>query len=149
MPSILNPETTVALSCGTVTVRELRRKDATLFLVKLGAAASAYITKDADGTIRLNLDLSKLTELITQSDELANFLAARSSGLTYEQIGELSMSEFLTLLNAALELNLSDDLLAIAKKTAGLLAKAVPGTRTQTGPQASTSSSPKDTPATT
>jgi hypothetical protein len=98
-----------------ITVQEMTWLDMLAFLKLLSQHAKCLI----DDVGRLSLDINKIVEIITGAQELSNFLIAKSSTIQPEQLHGLSFVDGLALLDAALELNLTEEVMTRAKKTVG------------------------------
>ncbi|MBI5689241.1 MAG: hypothetical protein HZC55_04030 [Verrucomicrobia bacterium] len=132
-PSILRPEITVTLSTGPVVVRDLPWQDALEFLRRLSLQAKeilAHAVSPDTGRIDLAQLLPKLSDLVSGAGELSLFLLTRSTGKDEEWLRQHGTLETLALLDAALEVNLSDGLIELGKKAAGRLARVMPATST-------------------
>ncbi|GEM_PF-6099801 len=110
---------------------------------------------DDKGKFALRMD--KLAELISGTQELTEFVVIKSTGMSQEEVRKLSFGDGLELLDAALEINLSPNILDRAKKVGGRfsaafgvkLGESKAATPTPTQPESSTSSSARDTASTT
>lgn len=150
-PSTLRPEITVTLRAGAVVVFDLPWQDALEFLKKLSGYANQLLAAGNGGTVSIDTLLPRLVELIGNADELSTFLILKSTGKDEAWLkgtlkdgggreGGLSTLEFLTVLDAALQVNLSDELLALGKKVAGRLARVMPAkVQTSASPSPATS----------
>lgn len=112
---ILNPARAVKLSGREVKVKELNWREAMEFLGKLSQYAGGFMTGDG----KFVVETSAVVALVLNAKELADFLLMKTTGLTQEEVDALSLSEVLSLLDAAIELNLSPELLARGKSVAG------------------------------
>lgn len=152
-PTILRPEINLTIGDQSIVVRDLPWPDALEFLKQLSAHAQDLLTgvgtKTEGGGLTLNVEalLPKLTELITNTNELLTFLITRSTGKDASWVHGLSTIEMLTVLDAALEVNLSDGLIALGKKVGGRLGRVL-AAKTSTTPPSATSCSPRATPRT-
>jgi hypothetical protein len=137
---LLRPSVKVLTSLGQIEVRELRWADALTFLKMLSAHSQHFLE---DG--RFNFNLGKMVELITGACELSAFLLEYSVVDAEMEISAMPFHDALLLLDAALEVNLSPEILALAKKTAARFAPAsgvraaTPAARTMPSPESSTS----------
>ncbi|MBI5771921.1 MAG: hypothetical protein HZA93_29380 [Verrucomicrobia bacterium] len=127
-PTILRPTITVTLASGPVELRDLPWQDALEFLRRLSSHAKDILASATagDGRVDLQALLPKLTELVTNVGELSTFLLTKSAGKDEEWLKQFGTLETMALLDAALEVNLSDGLLALGKKVAGRLARVLP-----------------------
>lgn len=105
--SILNPVRTVTVQGQTVEVRELRALDVLQFFKLL----SGHARKLANEQGNITLSLDRLAELVTGTEELSQFLILKSTGRDDAWFKSVAFGESLDLLDAALELNLSEELL--------------------------------------
>lgn len=124
--STLRPQITVPLESGNVVARDLPWQDALEFLKKLSVHANTVLAASKGGTVQLDTLLPRIAELIGNADDLALFLICKSTGKDEAWVRSLGTIEALTVLDAALEVNLSDQLLALGKKVAGRLARVMP-----------------------
>jgi hypothetical protein len=121
--AILHPEKTLMVRRGSesieVTVSELAWPDAIAFLGKLGSHLGKLINEKGE----VRVDLGLITELIAGSTELANELIAKSTDEDADMLKDMRASDALAILDAALELNLSDELIERGKTIAGRFKK--------------------------
>lgn len=144
----LRPQKTVPLASGDLIARDLPWQESLEFLRLLsGHAKELLAAVNAPGnegktneTLLAQL-LPKLTELITNAGGLSMFLLTKSTGKDAAWFAEnLGTLETLEVLDAALEVNLSDELIALGKKVGGRLARVMPaGKTTSTTPPSATS----------
>lgn len=129
---ILNPVKALQLSdSNSVEVRQMPFLKAMEFIKKIGALAGNLI--DDKGQFKLakfkgkgadkmmELDLSFLQTLIGDSADLMIFVIKHSTGKEEAWVEKLSAAEGMEVLKTALELNLSDEVLALGKETAVFL----------------------------
>lgn len=117
---ILFPDREVAVGGNkSIKVRELAWPDARAFLAELGGFLAKLVNEKGE----IRIDVGIITEIITASDELVASLILKTTGLNKTELDKLPIGAVLELLDAALELNLSDDLLAKGKKIAGRFQK--------------------------
>ncbi len=119
---ILFPNRELKIGNETVTVSELKWADALGFLKQLSGHMAAFVT--ADG--KLKIDVAELGKVVASSEDLAVSLIAKATGHDADWVNNLPLSVVLDLVDVALELNLSDDLLAKAKKIGGRFKAAAP-----------------------
>ena len=102
-----NPDHTLTINGQPVEVRELRATDALALLRNLASYAGQL--SDADGKISLDAAslMKKLTAIITNTEELTNFLVLKTTGQKEQWLGEISATEYVEVLAKAIELNLS------------------------------------------
>jgi hypothetical protein len=128
---LLNPVQTVDLGDEQIEVREMRWVDALAFLDKLAGSLEQVIGSQSigeDGSLRLNGE--KLREAVLSGGDLANTLLSRSTGLPQERLDQLTASQALTILEAAVAINFREHLLgkfqAVGKSLQGMLTVARP-----------------------
>lgn len=119
--AILHPVREVPLRNETVTVREMRWKDAVAFTEKLSGLMGQFTEPDG----RLVVTPEKLGAVIARSGDLATELLERATGRGREFLDELRPVEVLELLAAAVEVNLHEDLLGKARAVGQALSKAL------------------------
>ncbi len=96
---------TRTIKCGgtTLDIRELSWLDLKEFLAKL-AEQTARFTDDK-GNLAFTLD--KIVSAIKDSQDLSEYLLQRTMSLDQDMLAALSVGEFLALVDASLDLNLS------------------------------------------
>jgi len=110
---ILHPVREVSISPErTVTVREMRWKDAVAFAEKLSGVIGQFTSTEG----RLVVTAERIASAVTSSGALATDLVSRSCGLSPDEVGDLAPAQVLDLLAAALEVNLHPDLLGKARR---------------------------------
>ena len=116
---LLRPERKIPTSIGDVTVHEMSWHDALEFLQLLSNHAKEFMNEEG----RLAFSLPKIQQLVAGARELSDHLIDCS---TDEQFSteNLPLTDGLLLLDAAIEVNLSQEVMALAKKTAGRFALA-------------------------
>jgi hypothetical protein len=138
-PTILRPQITVKLASGEIVVRDLPWQDSLEFLKRLSVHAKdlfqGAITITAEGKPQVDLAvlLPKLSDLVVNTGELAGFLLTKSTGKDEAWLASLGTIEAVALLDAALEVNLSEGLIELGKKVAGRLARVTPAGLTTSG----------------
>lgn len=126
---VLHPIREVQLdSQRTITVREMRWKDAVAFAEKLSGLLGQFTSPDG----RLVITPERIAAAITSSGALATDLVSRSGGMSPEEVGDLAPAQVLELLAAALEVNLHPDLLGKARRVGQSLQAALGGAVTLT-----------------
>ena len=115
--SILHPVKTISLGGETLEVRELRWPEALGFLQRLAQQAGQFLT--ADG--RLVPPADQFPRIIQESAVLVEYLVTKTTGKDSAWLNDLTPAEVLTVLDAALELNVSPELFARGKALAGRL----------------------------
>ncbi len=109
--NILHPVREVSVTGhGPVEVRELRWKAALAYVEKLSGALGEFIEGG-----RLVVTSEKLAGVLARSGELAGELIQRSTSLSPDQVADLYPSEAFALLQAAIAVNLHEDLLGKAR----------------------------------
>jgi hypothetical protein len=141
---ILNPDVEVAIGGDKITVRELKWGDGRKFLRDLAGHVTALTNEKGE----FDVSISRLSELIVQTDTLATFLISKTTGKDQAWIDALPMSSVLDLISTALELNLKRTL-DHAKKIGGRFraAAAVPAIEVPASEKPTISSSIKAMPA--
>lgn len=160
MSSILNPQKTVHVGGNEVIVRDLPWPVMKQFLDRLshqisglvGNAVGAAKAGEDAGAIGSKL-LEQLPAVIANSTELAEYLiietTKRGNGVSAIDVQGLSSTDFLALLDAALEVVFNEDFVKLGKSVAGRVQAAFSlSALTPTAPSArqSISSSGKDGP---
>lgn len=114
---VLNPVKTITIAGGRqVKVKEMNWRDGMEFLKRLGGYMGQLASSE-DG--KVSVDLSKMSVLVIGTKELADHLLTRATGLSQEEVDALDCSQALELLDAAIALNVSADLIERGKKVAG------------------------------
>jgi hypothetical protein len=98
-------------------VKEMNWRDGMAFLGLIGKHASEIGIESSGGKVAL--DFAKLPALIGNVKELGDFLLTKSTGREQAEIDALSFKEAVALMDAAVELNLSEELLQRGKSVAG------------------------------
>jgi hypothetical protein len=119
--AILHPVREVSLRNETVTVREMRWKDAIAFTEKLSGLMGQFTEPDG----RLVVTPEKLGAVIARSGDLATELLERATGKGREWLDDLRPVEVFDLMAAAVEVNLHEDLLGKARGVGQALSKAL------------------------
>jgi hypothetical protein len=131
---ILHPVTELKINSETVEVRELRWAHALEFLRKLSAHVGKLVSVTSTGQIAASLDMDKLVAVITGAEDLAAYLVEKSTGKDANWLNELSVSDAVTVLDAALALNLSEDLLKKVSALGQRFAVVMPGAKVTASP---------------
>jgi hypothetical protein len=97
-----------------ITVSEMAWHATFELLRKINTKAGSFVK---DG--KFNFNLEKLADLLTTTEELSTFLIVNSTGQTEEWLKQLSFGDGLEVLDTALEINLSPEIMAKTKKVAG------------------------------
>ncbi len=145
MLKITNPGTELTLADDTkVVVKQMPFLKALEFLKQIGKIADQLFEKNgkfklyntektaAGATVHLNLD--PLQDILQQSSELMAFVILNSTKKDAAWLEERSLAEGLALLKAALEQNLSPEVLELGNGLAGALSNMMPkklATKTQ------------------
>ncbi len=117
-----------------VTVREMKWGDAIAFVRLLSKELAGLIGVDAAG--RASLNLGKLPEIVASSDTLTTALVTASTGLTPEALASLPASSALEVLEAAVDMNLTEALLGKLRRIGGKVAGAFGAAPTPPAPPA-------------
>jgi hypothetical protein len=129
MSTILNPQVKLELSVGDVVVTEMKWAAALAFIKKL-AGHIGQLAK-ADGSF--GIEFERLPELVVNTQELAQELIAQSTGHDADWINGLGTTDFLRVLDKALEVNLSQEVIGLGKSVGGRLQGAFSVTTPKTG----------------
>lgn len=113
--SILNPHIDVKLRDGTVTVHELKWPMLWQLLAKLSAQAGEFVTMEG-GKASMSLSVEKIGALVTGSGELTQQLILGTTGKDEAWLKERHVGEVLDLLDASLNVNLSESIVGRVKK---------------------------------
>ena len=130
-PPVLDPVREVTLTINgkqeKISIKELPWPKALKFLQMLAANSKSF-TND-DGVFEFRPD--KMTDLVCNVGELSSFLILSATGKDQTWLDELSFADALEVLDAALALNLSAEVMGKAKKVASrfALGKGVNGRR--------------------
>ncbi len=119
--AILHPVKEVPLRGQTVTVREMRWKEAVAFTEKLSGLMGQFTEPDG----RLLVTPEKLGAVIARSGDLATQLLEHTTGLPRETLDDLRPVEVLDLLAAAIEVNLHEELLGKARGVGQALSRSL------------------------
>lgn len=103
-----------------ITVREITWLDTLTLMKKIGAHAQSLVK---DGAVKFETD--KIAELLAGTQELAEFLITKSTNLDADWLNKLSFPDGLEVLDAALEINLSPEIVGKAKNVGGRLGQAL------------------------
>lgn len=115
-PQILFPRSEVKIGNETVMVHELVWIDALDFLKQFGGYIGK-LTFNQRGELAISPEL--VANLIANTDELSTLLLTKSTGRDALFVRSLLLGQVLDLLDAALALNLSEEILVKGKKIAG------------------------------
>lgn len=135
---ILNPIKELKIGDEIITISELAWPDALTFVRKISEHAGKFVA--SDGSLSFSLD--RLSEMISGTQELSEWLIFKASGKDLEWLSRKTFSEGLDLLDAALSQNLRPDFFERLKR----IQLRFNGTIKLPSGQPSTSSSGKDTP---
>jgi len=129
MGSILNPSREVEIAGGAVTVRELRALDALEFIKRLSSYfGSIQKSTSDDGAVRLRVEIASL---VTGASDVAEFLVLKSTGKDRAWLAELGAEDLLSILHAALDLNVSEGLIKKALSVFDLVRSRIESSGTQ------------------
>jgi len=115
MTDILYPVIEVRIGSDRITVRELAWREALAFLQQLAAAITA--TLGTDGTFTLTPQ--SVQTIVAGSAELTEALLCKSCDRDAAWLARQRTTDILALLDAAIELNLSPEIIDRGKKIAG------------------------------
>lgn len=148
---ILFPNKEIKLNKNeSLTVKELEWNEGLEFVRELSKQMS-IVTELANAVMAskdgktFSVQPGTIASLITGSADLAGSLVRKATGLDDEGMKKLSMSKGLEVLDLALELNLTNELLEKGKKIAGRLQSFAAGGPARTPEKSTTSSSGKGT----
>jgi hypothetical protein len=104
---ILNPVREFRLADRTVTVRELPWRDQRVAMDRIIAQINKMLSPGTGALPAggLSLSIDTVIDGIKESADLAEWFLEKCAGLTREQIAALTVTEFFTLLEAAIDLN--------------------------------------------
>jgi hypothetical protein len=114
---VLNPVVELSIGGEKIEVRELAWPEALKFLSMISEHAGQLIT----GEGKFVVDFTKLTRLVSSTEELSEFLMLKTTGRDEAWLATLSMRNALEVLDAALSVNLSAEMFASGKKIEGRL----------------------------
>lgn len=103
----------IKLPGETVHVGEMPWTDTLAVLQSVSEFAGQFIQNGEDGSSRLVL--SDLIAFISKSDKLAGEIVSRSTGKTIEWVGAQSPRAVLAILDAAIDVNMSDEVKNLGK----------------------------------
>lgn len=127
MTDILNPVVEVhGIQGGTVGVRELKWKSYMRAIKSLTEAVIKYIEASEGGK---KLDPRGLVEAIAAQEGLASWVVAESTGRPEEWVAELTGREMMAILEAVVELNLSEEVVGRGKALAARMRAVFASTR--------------------
>jgi hypothetical protein len=116
---VFNPTRQVRVQSGTWEVRELLWRDYLATVKRMADLILRFVSDGGGGKYSLIFEADKLIAGIADTEGLAEWLIAKSTGKPKEDIEALTASEALSLLAAVVDLNLSDELIASGKALAG------------------------------
>jgi hypothetical protein len=146
---ILNPTREIKLRSGAkVSVKELSWLDALNFIKLLGDKTAAIgkalfndeaavaAAKSGDRSMITERLLAQLQNVVVSTEELCAFLFNKAAGLTPQDIADLSFTDAVKILRAALELTLNDEVMlegnAVAARVMTLFPKTTPAAKETT-----------------
>jgi hypothetical protein len=115
---ILNPQLDVKLHDGEVAVRELTWPVLWQFLDKLSAHAGKLVGEDG----KFIINAERIAGVVASSQDLSQRLILGTTGKDEEWLNKRPLGEVIQLLEASLEVNLSDSIIDRAKKIGSRLA---------------------------
>jgi hypothetical protein len=122
MSDVLNPIRRPRIAGAEIEVRELRWRDTSYAVQQLTDAIAGMI--DIQGTaFNLIIDRQKLLDAIIKNESLLAFVLEKATGRDADWVTNLSTRDMLLLLDAVLDVNLSEEVLNAGKKVAERLKK--------------------------
>lgn len=118
MSTVLNPVIPVNIQGEVVEVRELTWKDYLAVIKRVTGTALSVVGPGG----KLDLNAANLTDAITEQEDTLQLVLSKSTGKDQEWVAKLSARDACRLLDAAVALNLSEEVLAEGKKLAGKMA---------------------------
>jgi hypothetical protein len=144
---ILWPHETIQVRGERITVNELRAEKTFEFLRLLADSLGKFVTVTSDGRLKGDFTIAQLKDVTVGSAELAKFLILESTGRDEAWFKDLRASEFVTVLDKALEWNLHPELLKKVEALGRHFKAALPGATAAASPRSTTSSDGKGTTA--
>jgi hypothetical protein len=124
-PSVLDPVREVTIACGKISIKEMSWPKALKFLNELSKQSKEFVGED--GKFRFQMD--RLAEVIAQAGELSTYLILNATDIDEAIIQEISFAEGCELLDAALSMNLTPEIMGKAKKVSGRFAQVLGTTK--------------------
>lgn len=119
MSDVLNPIRRVQVRDGQIEVRELTWKELSYVLQELSETVLGFM--DDKGVIKI--DPVHIVAAIKDNEALLAYFLSKSCNREDAWVNQLSLRDMLTLLDAAIELTLSEEVLELGKKLAGRMAQ--------------------------
>jgi hypothetical protein len=110
----LNPVRDVRLGTETIQVKELCWREALEFLQRLATSVACVLNEQG----KFVPTAQAFEQLVVGSAELTELLLTRATGRDRDWLAQRSVAEVFALLDVALELNLSEDLITRGKRLA-------------------------------
>jgi len=130
---LLNPVTEVKIGNETIKVSELNWLDAVSFLKQLATKAGQFTNEQG----QLVITPEKLTEVVSSAGDLSTWLVKKATDKDDDFLKNVSFSDGLTLLDAALSRNLRPDFFAklrlIGDRVKAVIAKSSPSSTSSSG----------------
>ncbi|HTD68759.1 MAG TPA: hypothetical protein VK846_19735 [Candidatus Limnocylindria bacterium] len=104
---VLHPDREIKLRAGPVKVRELSWHEQREFTGRLCEQINSVLTSASNVATGNSLTVETLLSAVKESSELSEWLVCKCSGLSADEVGKLSLSEFFAILDIALDLNFS------------------------------------------
>ena len=117
VPAVLDPVREISIGGRNVSVREMSWPQMLKFIRMLSKEADKFVK---DGKFVFNAAL--LGDLIGSVDELSAYLMLNAASVAKEDLETISFSEGCELLDAALAVNLNEEVMGKAKKAASRFA---------------------------
>ena len=144
--NVMCPVRTISVRGKTVEVRELTWRDSmravkelTGWVMKLLGGQKGKLTADS-----VTLDKDSIVEALTTQEDLVAWAMEKSTNLSADEVSSLTLGEAIPIVQAMVDLNLSEEVLGPGKALAGRLGQ-VFGLKIAL-PKPQTTSSPTDTP---
>jgi hypothetical protein len=115
---VLNPQKDVKLHDGEVAVRELTWPALWQLLEKLSEHAGKFVTEEG----KFFINAEKISGLVMSSQDLSQRLILGTTGKDQEWLNKRPVGEVIDLLDASLEVNMSESIMNRAKKIGSRLA---------------------------
>jgi hypothetical protein len=111
---ILDPRKRVRIKGEELEIRGLTWKDHIRAVKELTATIMELLAQNKDGNAT-QLDAETIVSAITKQESLATWMITRSTGKDGAWVDSLRAAEALTILNAIVELNLTEEIIGLGK----------------------------------